>query len=80
MLDSCRDPNANGWARCTLHQGEVSGTTTDASLIFWVPPHARQGLCDAMTVYPLGVKRIRVDLGQFEHGLPWTRCFPDDVS
>lgn len=78
VFDSCR--NSNGW--CTspsLLNTERHMAFDGSPLLFWVPSDARQGLCDAQTVFPLGIPRTRVDLSRFAHGKAWTNCHLPEI-
>lgn len=70
---SCRYRNANGW---TTQRPGISPLFTNSvrPLLFWVPPHSREGLCDSKHLTVLGRHRTQLDLGQFVHGTSWIDC------
>ena len=45
------------------------------SLLLWVPPGCREGICAKETVAIVGARLTRMDLSRFVHGLSWGKCF-----
>jgi WD40 repeat protein len=57
--------HSRGWAFTVVQQSR---------LLFWVPHHARPGLCDGQSLFVLNVRQTQVDLTRFVHGSSWALC------
>ena len=71
-----RYPGASdGWVPLT-----VPSTSGSRSLLIWVPPENRMGICSKETLLILGTRTTRVDLDRFVHGNDWTQCYDPAIA
>jgi len=69
------DPVASNY-----HDLDCQPQEDSQSLILWVPPTCRGGICGKETVAIVGARLTRVDLSRFVHGSSWERCFSPNSS
>ena len=53
----------------------VPSTSGSHSLLVWVPPANRMGICAKETLLICGTRTTRVDLSRFVHGKDWIQCY-----
>ena len=62
----------SGWA--SQHPTD-SMIDSKATLLFWVPPHNRWGICGSETTAIMGASLNKLEFGRFVHGHSWTQCY-----
>ena len=58
----------------------VPSTTGSRSLLVWVPPANRMGICTKETLLICGTRTTRVDLSRFVHGKDWIKCYDPAIA